>query len=383
MFKKNIANMITGIRFILFWIIISQIYINSRINETAHMIWFIAAGIIYALDFLDGYVARKTRTCSEFGADFDPLGDKLVAVSMLMLMVYVRFFPAWVLGFIVFREIVVTSIRHTSKKYNVSFETSSMGKFRTNVIGFGGGLLYAAQYWDQTAVWITTGSFAVILLFNILIAPNRMIMSHYKNWFEKIVVLVTIMIASIYPLITIPISMFVITLYTLVDYSIAFYIGARGSGIAKQLWFVRIYLFVFKKRHEDTADLAAQKVLALEQAQERLLTKIARKHAVLAEKERAIRVKYENKIARTVDRSKRRRWTSIVIFLLLNTVIALLMAGALAFGLYFTWLGKYTLISAILLISFVFIGQLIAKIALKQQQTNNISSSEASSDPET
>ena len=326
------------------------------------MIWFIVAGLVYGLDFLDGYVARKTMTCSEFGADFDPLGDKLVAISMLMLMVSVHFFPMWVLSIIIFRELVVTSIRHASKKYDVEFKTSSMGKFRTNVIGFGGGLLYVSQYWNEKSAWILIAVLSCILFLNLIFARDKFLMKHYKNSFEKFVVFLTLFVAAIYPVVTIPISMLLITVYTLVDYSIGFYVGARGHGIASKFWFVRLYLFVFTKRYQDPID----KQEALKARMEKVLAKIKGKIKALNKKEQFIKENFEKRILAS---SNERRWTKISIFLLMNTVIALLMAGLLSFGLYFTWVGKYTLPSAIMLMSFIFIGQLIAKILENNNNT--------------
>ncbi|MBU1446380.1 hypothetical protein KKD70_03905, partial [Patescibacteria group bacterium] len=244
------------------------------------------------------------------------------------------------------------------KKYNVQFKTSSMGKFRTNVIGFGGGLLYVAQYWHEKSAWILIAVLSCILFLNLIFARDKFLMKNYKNSSEKFVVFLTILVAAIYPVVTIPISMLLITVSTLVDYSIGFYIGARGHGIARKFWFVRLYLFVFTK--QDPID-------KLKNRRDRILARINVRIKKLNRKEAIIKERFDKRILETV--SNERRWTKISIFLLLNTVLAFVMAGLLSVGLYFTWVGKYTLTSSIMLMSFIFIGQLIAKILENNNNT--------------
>lgn len=68
---------------------------------------FITCWIAALTDWIDGYVARKTNTVSEWGKIIDPVADKvLVAVVMTMLLLK-SLLPLWFVAAVVFRDIVI------------------------------------------------------------------------------------------------------------------------------------------------------------------------------------------------------------------------------------------------------------------------------------
>ncbi len=66
--KPNIPNFITGGRILLFLLALLAIHYTSRKHEVYHGIFFGFGGLIYMLDWLDGYVARTFGWQSKFGA---------------------------------------------------------------------------------------------------------------------------------------------------------------------------------------------------------------------------------------------------------------------------------------------------------------------------
>ncbi|MBD3156915.1 hypothetical protein GF369_03740 [Candidatus Peregrinibacteria bacterium] len=228
--RSNIPNVITGSRIILFLLTLFAINYTYHTNEPLHAAFSIIGAVLYGLDWLDGYVARKYGWESSFGAIFDPAGDKICAYSMLAYFYSIGIFPLWALAIILFRDIVLSTIRLASVKYGFTFKTSQMGKLRTNIIGFGGGMLYLLHYWGEYYfIEVDIGISHVVMIgitlftiFNIVKLPNQFMLKIFPRFTDKVGAVITFIIAAIYPPYSIIIAMIWITAYTLWDYGRAF-----------------------------------------------------------------------------------------------------------------------------------------------------------------
>lgn len=228
--KSNIPNFITGSRIILFLADLLAIQYTYRVHEGLHLFLCILGAVIYFFDWLDGYVARKFGWQSKFGAIFDPAGDKIVAYSTLAYFYALGIFPLWALAIILFRDVVLSTIRLASVKHDFTFKTSQMGKLRTNIIGFGGGIIYLLHYWGEYYfIEVRVGfshliilAITVFTLFNIIKLPDRYMLKIFPRFIDKLGAVVTFVIAAVYPPKSIIYSMIWITVYTLWDYGRAF-----------------------------------------------------------------------------------------------------------------------------------------------------------------
>ena len=116
-----------------------------------------------ATDYLDGYLARKWGVISEFGIVFDSLFDKILTISLLVLLVpYEVLQLAMIVGFIV-RDIFVDGIKNYSLKqgYPVPSISSAKWKFACQVVMLHAAVAYLAF---PQAEWLKLTAQAVGLL---------------------------------------------------------------------------------------------------------------------------------------------------------------------------------------------------------------------------
>jgi CDP-diacylglycerol--glycerol-3-phosphate 3-phosphatidyltransferase len=126
----NLPNAITMARIGMIPVILLFTYYESRENS------FIAA-LLYAAtsatDFLDGWVARRQGLTTVIGKFMDPLADKLVVVSALVMLVHLGRVPAWVVIVIMAREFIVTGLRTIAMSEGIVIAASQEGKYKTSL----------------------------------------------------------------------------------------------------------------------------------------------------------------------------------------------------------------------------------------------------------
>jgi CDP-diacylglycerol--glycerol-3-phosphate 3-phosphatidyltransferase len=82
-------------------------------------------------DYFDGYFARVRGLTSEFGKVMDPLADKLLVSSALIMMTYHAWIPGWIVCVIIGREIAVTGLRNVIAEKGEDAAASMLGKYKT------------------------------------------------------------------------------------------------------------------------------------------------------------------------------------------------------------------------------------------------------------
>ncbi|MCB0330311.1 MAG: CDP-diacylglycerol--glycerol-3-phosphate 3-phosphatidyltransferase [Bdellovibrionales bacterium] len=133
--KKSIPNIVSFVRLLgipglLFFLI-------SGPNENR----FICAGLfllLAATDLLDGFLARKLDAESDIGAMLDPLIDKLLILSPLIVLVGVRssatgesWVPSWLVVLLLAREVWITGLRGFAATKGISIPAGEVGKVKT------------------------------------------------------------------------------------------------------------------------------------------------------------------------------------------------------------------------------------------------------------
>lgn len=128
---RTIPNLLTLSRIALIPIIMAAFYTDNHIGRWVATFAFISACFT---DFMDGYVARLWSQTTRFGQFLDPIADKLMVASTLMLLVGfgriqpVSFLPAII---ILCREILVSGLREFLSGLQVRMPVSALAKWKT------------------------------------------------------------------------------------------------------------------------------------------------------------------------------------------------------------------------------------------------------------
>lgn len=105
--------------------------------DTAKVNYVITALVLFCVasftDFLDGYVARKYNQVTDFGKFVDPLADKLLVTSALVLFVEQGAMAGWMVCIILARELIITSLRVVAANKGRVLAASWTGKVKTCV----------------------------------------------------------------------------------------------------------------------------------------------------------------------------------------------------------------------------------------------------------
>lgn len=122
------ANKITIFRVILVPVLLVLMYWDFP----GHMYWSLAVFILASVsDFADGYIARHYNQVSDFGKFMDPLADKLLVISAMLMFVSWGTIPAWALLIVVAREFAVTGLRLVAVDNGRVIAAAWSGKIKT------------------------------------------------------------------------------------------------------------------------------------------------------------------------------------------------------------------------------------------------------------
>ena len=132
----NLPNKLTIFRIILVPIMVIIPFFNIRGDFLGIPITWLLVDLIFIIasitDKLDGYLARKNNQVTTFGKFLDPLADKILVLSAMMMLVEMAKLPAWIPIIVLAREFMVLGYRLVAiEKGGKVIAASKWGKIKT------------------------------------------------------------------------------------------------------------------------------------------------------------------------------------------------------------------------------------------------------------
>ena len=97
--------------------------------------WSLVLAALFVLaaitDFADGFIARKYNMITTMGKFLDPLADKLIVNSAMILMIPIGRIDAWIVVIMIMRDLIVDGIRSIASSEGIYIQASILGKQKT------------------------------------------------------------------------------------------------------------------------------------------------------------------------------------------------------------------------------------------------------------
>lgn len=128
MLKKQLPNILTYSRILVIPLLVLIFIFNNAFSDWVCALLFLYASIT---DFFDGYLARAWHAYSNLGKFLDPIADKLLIASCLMLLVWAGRAPILPALAILCREILVSGLREFLADLHISVPVTTLAKYKT------------------------------------------------------------------------------------------------------------------------------------------------------------------------------------------------------------------------------------------------------------
>ena len=182
----NLPNCLTMARIVAAPVIVFLLYLEMwyRFQWGSYMafgLYFVAS----VTDYFDGVIARKQNLITSLGKFLDPLADKLLIGSLLIMLVKLGDgwgVPAWVVIIIIGRELSVTGMRAIAAEMGEVVAADKWGKAKTLVQSLAVGFLifhYPLLGWDPRPTGRVLLYFALILT---VVSGGNYLYNFYKKW---------------------------------------------------------------------------------------------------------------------------------------------------------------------------------------------------------
>ena len=124
----NLPNALTLVRFATIPLVMLFLTLQGKWGSFLAALFF---GIAFLTDMLDGYFARRYGEITIIGKLLDPLADKILVCSILIMLIPMGRAPAWIVMLIIVREMAITGLRGIAVSQGMVIQASSWGKYKT------------------------------------------------------------------------------------------------------------------------------------------------------------------------------------------------------------------------------------------------------------
>lgn len=132
----NLPNKLAMLRMILIipFVLIIQVALSTD-NSSLEIFTRLIATIIFVgaaiTDYFDGKIARKYNMITNLGKLIDPLADKLLVISAMVVFTKYDRLSLWIVLVIIFRELLITGLRSIVAAEGVVIAAETLGKWKT------------------------------------------------------------------------------------------------------------------------------------------------------------------------------------------------------------------------------------------------------------
>ncbi|MFI0843686.1 CDP-diacylglycerol--glycerol-3-phosphate 3-phosphatidyltransferase [Mesorhizobium sp. IMUNJ 23232] len=166
----NLPNMLTYGRILAVPLVVLCFFLEGRLQSSEFARWSAFAIFILAsvTDYLDGYLARAWKQTSNIGRMLDPIADKLLVATCLLLLAAdtdhrggIAGWSLWAAIIILCREILVSGLREYLAELKVSVPVTKLAKWKTTAQMFAIAFLLLGPvgdaivpYWTQVGIFL-------------------------------------------------------------------------------------------------------------------------------------------------------------------------------------------------------------------------------------
>ncbi len=122
--RLNLPTVLTLSRIVLIPFFVLSVYQHPVLGA-------LVFGIASITDFLDGYLARRSGQITKFGVIMDPLADKFLVISALIVLVDMERLSAIIAIILIVREFLVTGLRVVALSRDIVIAAETGGKLKT------------------------------------------------------------------------------------------------------------------------------------------------------------------------------------------------------------------------------------------------------------
>ncbi|HEB49611.1 MAG TPA: CDP-diacylglycerol--glycerol-3-phosphate 3-phosphatidyltransferase, partial [Desulfobulbus sp.] len=120
----NLPNLITAARFVLAGCL-AALLATEQTTLIASISWLVFV-VAAASDWVDGYFARRYQSITVLGKLMDPLADKVLVATALIMLIPLGLIPAWLALLILCRELMVTGLRGVASAAGIVVAASGL-----------------------------------------------------------------------------------------------------------------------------------------------------------------------------------------------------------------------------------------------------------------
>ena len=156
----SLPNLLTYARIVAVPAVVGALYCQAVLEGPLWLRWVsLAIFVVAALtDALDGYIARAWEQQSSFGRMLDPIADKLLVSSCLLMLAAdetIKGWSLWAAIVILCREVLVSGLREYLAELNVRVKVTQLAKWKTTVQLVAVGFLIAGEAGDAVMPGLT------------------------------------------------------------------------------------------------------------------------------------------------------------------------------------------------------------------------------------